>query len=479
MPDDNVVMDSLLQKITATIGENDPVNNIRGGETFVSFTRPGIPLSAKSCDFGFIAATLQEAETAAAFSDMANIIPSAMGFWNPTGRRVTDEYWKCIDQPILPITKLTDAEKKDLDFARAVLEDEVTYVDHNTGEIKKAKTESSLYERYKSKRKVYLDALKEYNNAFQNYIRRKAADPVEEMLWLQNEPQLQAAVRATYDDWTAAGKEQVETAIARRDGLERRGADRIFRERRERVESMKRPMGAGGSTFLFTKYFPADFWSGDEGWTNFTFQHNEIHEVAENESRRWGGSGGAGFMLWSFSADASYSSEKRYSRADTSKLGISFSLAKIPLRRSWLDGGVFYSNNWALNYDLISRAENLSDGKEEAKGSMIVYPTALLLARDVRIDFNKSSNVNTYAMSQVSASAGGGWGPFSIRGNYFSKSEKTTHDFVEDGSGIGVKGMQIIGFVLEKIPKCPDPDKDLTWPADVGFDKINPEKPNP
>jgi hypothetical protein len=92
-----------------------------------------------------------------------------------------------------------------------------------------------------------------------------------------------------------------------------------------------------------------------------------------------------------------------------------------------------------------------------------MYPTSLLLARNVRINFNKTSELNKTSMETIRGSASVGWGPFSVRANYYKRTDKSSHDFVEDAAGLEVKGMQVIGMMCALLPKCPNPDETLNW----------------
>jgi len=472
--DDEIVMNNLMAAIYAAVGDEDRVNNIPGQEAYVSFSRPGIPLTPESLSFSFLTGSTAEADAAAGFSDLADTVPAKAPFWQPSGRRVSLEYFKCIDQPILPVDQLTDGEKALLEEARATLETSIAFVDPDTGQIKKSSTESPLYERYKARRTAYDLALLGYKTSEQNYLRGKAAgDPSAEPIWITTEPLLASRLRAAFVDWVAAGKAQVETAVAERERFERRGAGRVFQERRLRFDSMKRALGGGGAEYLFTKYFPDRFWEDGLNWTEFRHSHNEVHEVDQQTLERIGGGGGVSFGLWSIGGSFERSTDDRYKKSDTSDYSLQFRLAKIPLRRSWLDAGVLRSRNWALNYQLTSRAENISDGA--GGGTMPRMPVALIVARDVRLELAMSSEVNTFAMEEINASLRAGWGPISIRGNYHKKTTKQTHDFVKDAKGISIPGMQIIGFVMESIPRCPDPDETLKWPEGVKYDNIRPD----
>lgn len=461
MPKDNEVIDAFRAKLYAAVGNADPINNIQGDDTYISFSQPGIPITGDELKFGFTSASLKEAELAADFSEFINAIPSTNGPWNPTGRLVTNEYWKCIDQPEVPIAELTPDEVARLEQARNLLEREVNVLDPNTGTVVKGVADSLLYERYRERRTRYEDALLKYRTEFTNYMLAQG-NPTAEMRWLQLEPVLRSKVKASHDDWVAAGKQQIETAISIRDNLERRGAENVFRMRRETYEGLKRSFN--GADYIYTKYFPSDFWDNPSGWTQFSFQHDEVHKVDTTEIKKWGGSTSGSWGLWSWGGSASYNSQKTFGKADTSNFLVRFSLAKIPIRRTWMDAGLFSSRNWRFDPDIMGPDERLSDGAEDPTGKMVAYPTAMLVVRDVEVKISTSSTQNSFSLKEVSGSLSGGWGPFSLKGNYYKKTTKKTHDYVLDADGILIPGMQVIGFVMHKLPQCPNPDLGLNWP---------------
>ena len=78
------------------------------------------------------------------------------------------------------------------------------------------------------------------------------------------------------------------------------------------------------------------------------------------------------------------------------------------------------------------------------------------------IDMNTTEN--SYFASQTAASASVGWGPFSVRGNYSRNETRKTHDCVRNAAGLEAPGMQILGFICQFLPECPNPDAGLNWP---------------
>ena len=152
---------------------------------------------------------------------------------------------------------------------------------------------------------------------------------------------------------------------------------------------------------------------------------------------------------------------KNNSNSDTSFEGVEFDVIRVPLRRSWWDANIFHSKAWKFDPQLDRTP--LSDGNTPPVGTMIGYVSSLIIVRNLRLNLDTTSEANSYALKEISGSVSGGWGPFSAKANYYRKTERTTHDYVEDENGISIPGMQIIGFECTMIPKSPDPDGSLNW----------------
>ena len=464
---DERILDSLFAKLTDILGAPDTITDVKREEAFVSFTRPGIPIPEEALDFGFVTMSADQNALAADFADFANEIPTTSGFWNPTGRKVDREYWKIIDAPQLPNYKLTDDEVERLGKAQEILWKTQQYQDPMTGGAVEVIVPSLLVERYKEYEARWDEAFLRYQTAFQDFLLRKDIEPLAAEIWAQQGPVLKKRVERAYQEWASAGKGLVDQARATVDNLERRGTDLIWADRRRRFRSHTRDDFQGGE-YQLTKYFPQKFWltSGvGSAWLNFTFGHKEVHEVDKSKKESFGGGGSIGFGLWSFGAGYNRSTIDTYSRAEMEEFSLSLELAKVPLRRTWLDASVFYSRSWRLDPQLYPPSENLSDGGDPPNGTMTILPTALLFVRNIKLHFNKTDETNAYHMEKVKASGSVGWGPFSIRGSYSKETEKRTHDYVEDSRGLQVPGMQAIGFVCTRLPKCPNPDvENLDWP---------------
>jgi len=456
------VVDSLLQRIYNIVAAPDTVTNIPTARAHLSICMPGIPLNPSALDFGFTTMSADQVERAADFSEFANIVPLWGGSWRPSGRKLTGEYKKVIDQPILPVTELSAAEKKKYEEAKALLWVNQKVQDPLTGRVDDIPVPSIWQQRYDEYEKLHRNAVMDYLDAQAKYLAH-INEPGQPERWAQLKPILENSIRTALSKWEAAGKRKVEEARGLIGNLDGRGLQASWADRRARFDTYKK--GAQVGDFWLTKYYPNKFWEDAAGWFSILLTHNEVHTVTENEQTSWGGGGGFSAGLWSVGADVSHDSQKSRITADTSAVQVAFELAQVPLLRGWLDAEVFESRSWKFDSNLVSASENLSDGKIPPSGTMPMYPTAMLLARNVKIAFDKTSTVSTTAMETIRGSVSVGWGPFSARANYYHHWDKSTFDFVEDAAGISIPGMQVIGFICRLVETCPNPDPALHWPT--------------
>lgn len=459
MPTDSEILDSLLGKLYSIVVGRDDVNNIdTPGGSYISFTMPGIPVDASDLDFSFVEPS--KADAAADYSSLVNGIPPVRGRWMPSDRKVDAYYRRVLAETIRPVVQLSQAEKTRLEAAYARLTREVEAIDLTTGTVKKVPADTPLFEAYQERQTAYLNALSAYKSLQFDFISRPA-DLAAQANWFARGPVYKQRVQAAYSHWLAGGKKMVEEALHAIEELGRGSGERWSAlKTRLRDSEQLTPEGA---TYLFTKYFPGKFWDAahEASWTKFVMKHDELHTVDEASSTNWGGKGAASFGLWSLGGSASYAEQKTHFKSDGNVRSIEVELIRVPIRRSWWDPTIFWDRGWKFDPQIANIV--LSNGAYPPVGEMPAYATAMIVARNLKLDMSFESTENSSVATQFSASASVGWGPFSVRGNYSRNTSKKTHDFVRDAAGLSCAGMQIVGFVCETLPKSPNPDPDLNW----------------
>jgi hypothetical protein len=89
----------------------------------------------------------------------------------------------------------------------------------------------------------------------------------------------------------------------------------------------------------------------------------------------------------------------------------------------------------------------------------------MIISRNLKLGMDLTSENNSHVASQFRQAARLDW-PV-LRKGKITRETKTRrrNDFVKTAAGIECAGMQIIGFVCELLPKCPNPDPTLNWQA--------------
>jgi hypothetical protein len=140
--------------------------------------------------------------------------------------------------------------------------------------------------------------------------------------------------------------------------------------------------------------------------------------------------------------------------SSTTDIEIKFKLGRIEIRRPWLNPSILTLDGWSVPGRV---KDSYSNGKndESNQGIFPLLPTAFLIARDIEITANWGTTDYRRAESSTSASAGVGWGPFTLSGSYNSGQTDITFQSEFDGRTIKVPGIQIIGWFSTVVPKSP------------------------
>jgi len=452
---------ALLKKLAEIVIGGDSVVGIeKDPRSFISFCYPGIAVDATDFDFSYVVPVGEKAVAAADFSALVNSIPSESARFLPTAEKITDIYAEIMRDKQLPQVNLTDSEKKQLAAAEALIIQEIEVVDDATGGIVKVPGDTPLYQKYKEYESAYYNAAAKLRElqARLNY----RGDPESEALWALNGENYQAQVQSVFNTWSTL-KGKVEQALGTIASLAGRGPEFYWVELLSRFNK-SRLSTAIGESYHFTKYFPSGFWneSHAKGWTQFTMAHSEVHTINENSQMSASIGGGWSGGLWSVSGGGSYAEQKTSMESDTEGLNIDLQLTMVPIRRTWLDATIFSNRAWRLDPNINNSV--YSDGATPADGKMPAIITGMILAREVSLGMNMTTERNSSFASQLAIKASGGFGPFRVKGSFSRNASRTTHDYVMSSAGINVPGMQIIGFICQRIPTCPNPDTSLNWP---------------
>jgi hypothetical protein len=143
----------------------------------------------------------------------------------------------------------------------------------------------------------------------------------------------------------------------------------------------------------------------------------------------------------------------------------------IAVNRDWMNDTVFHSVAWrwgsgAPDPSLISDGGDAAHGITP-KGQMPFLITGLLLARNVSLTANWTSDLKTTYDHQTSGGASVGWGPFSFGGHYVKTEHSDYRKADVSGNTISSADPQVIGFFVEVLPLSPNRSPTLNFPKQI------------
>jgi hypothetical protein len=314
-------------------------------------------------------------------------------------------------------------------------------------------------EKYEQYRKEYQDAVRARNRAFSDAF----TDPMKFQRWAQDGVLYNDDIEHAQSNWSAHGfREEIEQAM---NTLAAQGTDPaialIARSKKRFENSLMAIPGYGN--IPYTMLSPRSWYdkNNNDGWNQYTSRdfHSESHYTASSTS--YGGGVGVNLGLWGGSASFQHNESQANGNFQVRNLKIQFNYAVVDINRGWLDASLLNLNNWFLmgNYkrNCISTGrmdqEKPSDGTEPLFLPSVV--TSLILVKDVVISWDDWKSQWSQHKSENAASASVGVLCFTANANY--SHAKTQRDFQSDdqGEGLSIPGIQLVGYVSQIMPGCP------------------------
>lgn len=213
--------------------------------------------------------------------------------------------------------------------------------------------------------------------------------------------------------------------------------------------------------FYYTALLPGN-WASSKGWTEFTWFAGDYETHFDKKVSAWSARAGFGMGLFSVGGGASGSKTEEASDQKATNFKAKLEFTQVPICRPWFDPGFLSMRGWDLDklWDL-NYQDKVSDGSDKPVGRLIAYPVQALFVRNVFFTFSEWENHAKYIQQQIQAGGSVGWGPFSLGGSYSHGSEKRDTQFHTEGGGITIPGLQLIGFINNLVPKCPNLHPDI------------------
>ncbi|MBS4189475.1 hypothetical protein KHA94_04485 [Bacillus sp. FJAT-49705] len=435
----NETMNSLMSKIFFTFTNEDTTPS---DIPFFTFPSPGLAISAEDLTFNDPNNPTHK-NRHYGFSQLVNNIPNPIGFWSTSSSKVWDIYEKAITNVQLTRSELSANERQQVEDCRNFI-----------------RSNKSTYDQYQA---IYTLANKKYTTLY-NAANAPNADPQTISDWNTNGESLKQERDEAKNDWITLGfKNEYEEKIGILKLLTGRGPGIIYNNLRQDFTD-SRATDSRQNEFYRTYYDPdGALTSYPNSWSTLTFDHSDLQIYTNNSSSSWGGGAGLDFGLFSASTSVQHTEEQERMECDTNNFSMSVDLLQIPLSRAWYKPFIFDNRSWRWAPGIGEPP--ISDGQipPQTRVSMPLVPVSLVVAKNLNLTIDKSSSVNQRAFERIDVSASGGFGPFSIKGNYHSENSTSSLQYEHTSTGIKVDGTQIIGFICDILPQSPNPDPNLDW----------------
>lgn len=369
-------------------------------------------------------------------STMLDAVPQFSWVYKPQATTVSNAYEMILQSHESPLTKLTPDQQGKLDEADATV-----------------KKYEDVYEKYEYE---YFDALDVYDEIYANSVNSNTPIPRSAKLKLQ----------AALDKWDRDGhRAAVDAATAVIVKYEALDPEVFWNRLLQRYRDGTQIGGVGNEFQPVGVTPPYRSWLTDAGWTSFSFNQKDMDNQKQSEAVGVSGHLDGEFGIFKISGDGSYETDSSFVKMDQTELNFSCKLFRVSLSRTWMNPLVLSSRGWRF---LQGQGTVLSTGGDifndvAPTGEMTVIPTAAILSKDLHIKGGFNKTTVEQLNSKIAANASVGIGPFSVAGRFnmenHSGSEKGT---IADNT-ITAPDIQLVAFVCQVLPQCPNPDPALKW----------------
>ena len=502
------LMKIMMNKLYTTLtGYDDSVKLPRN--KFITWFMPGIPFDPKDFEFahkGFVGddktSSQQLYHQAFALSKLFDFVPEipdlkAGGnqFKNTddvmqTIFTTTQDTISSIWNDVLKYSRVLDneiseKEKEKLKKFRDALTVTKEEEDILTEEKRLVTKPGPLTIAYTTKMNEYIEAADEYMNLL---IDAQAAgnDPESKRkvaAWALKSKFVRKRMEAAYGAWVSQGyKNEYEKINAYIEQVTQKSMVLYKDDLQNKFKNalLSSPAEATAGDFYYTTVIPGNF-ALSPAWTKFTFSEGDTKSTYAKDTESWEAGGAGCFFGFHVGGGGKTSTEQIKTTNEHSNFSASFEYTQIPILRPWFEPGFFSMRAWTLDklWYLNYEDKPVSDGKEIPVGRLVAYPVLALFVRNVR--FKSDSFEEEINELKKHAEGGGtvGWGPFAVAMKHAEgKETKDTEIHTEEG-GLSIKGMQLVGFINNIIPKAPNPSPDIKPEQFVGGAEDTPPEEDP
>jgi hypothetical protein len=370
--------------------------------------------------------------------------------WSDSGIKISDIYSLILNGA--RTKSITDkSQRKIYDTAFKFLNVKKTTKDFK-GDEKTTTEPSDISIAYEEAQAAYITALGGYRTAYNAYNLDKTED---QRAWNAVAPGLQLALDQAWNNWARSGKAEVEEAQNALITTINDAVRHVISESLTRINDQHQlaSVTVEGNSWLPSYAIPTNWYAEDMKGSKLTLKSSDLEKTASTSASQYAAEASGSFGLWHVSGGVSGDSKSEKSHMKTEDFTLEAELINVSIKRSWFNPLIFKMNNWYIENQKKGYVSNAK--LENLKGLLPLLPTGFIVARNVKITADFSSEDKSFIEKSISTKAKVGWGPFSISGSYSNSTTDSTFAAKFDGGTLEFPGLQLIGWINSVMPFSP------------------------
>jgi hypothetical protein len=391
-------------------------------------------------------------KSAFAFSDMVDVVPNVSAEWSDSTKRVSNQFKASFLEANADNTE-DPAQRANYDKAYAFLNAK-TSIPNVDGPPTETFGPSPIALTYEQNQTAYVNAIGGYRLAYNGYN----LDDLEDQRKFQAvAPGLQNTIDQAWNKWGREGKQNVERATDLLRTSINNAVSAAIRQAQDAMtdQNAMAPLTQGGNKWYACYAMPTNWCETSCRGSKLALSSKSLATKTSEEASEYSGSSKG--IFWSGSRSESGKTTGQSASMEASEFDLSAELITVRIRRPWLNTILFGMTGWSAK----GIAQNaISNGKLKGNESALLplIPTAFIVAKDVTIKGNFTSQDTSRFTSESSSSQswGWGWGPFSGGGRYYkSRAQNDTFKSSYSNGVLKLPGLQLVAWVSSITPPCP------------------------
>ena len=392
--------------------------------------------------------------SAEAFSAMVDSLPNPGPLWANSGAKLSDVLSTILgnantdSQPSLE-------QQKIYQMAYDFLNTKTRTKDFKGNEKDKIDP-SPIALAYDQARAAYVAAVSGFRTAYNGYDLTKKED---QRAWNAAAPSLQNLLDQTWNAWGRAGKAEVEEAQgALASSINDAVRFAIEQAREANGQQYRLPSAtATGRPWLPSYALPTEWAAADLHGPKLEFSSAYLNKTSSTQADGYSVEASGSYGLFHASGGVEGEHKKSSSHMDAENLKIEAELIAVSIMRPWFSPLLFGMKGWWV--DGYEKGELSNGNPKNPLGSVSLIPTGFVLAKNVKITADFSSEDKKFISNSISTKASAGWGPFSFSGKYSHSDSKEDFESKFDGGSLVFPGLQLIAWISTVTPESPPRNK--------------------